>query len=156
MADTRNVFVSHIHEDETHIEKMKDLLSKRGFDVRDSSITSETPNQAKEADYIKRGIIAPKIDWASVVVVLISPNMRDSEFVDWEIEYAEREGKRIVGVWTYGGAESELPDTLREYADAVVAWNGERIQEAICGDTNELETGTGERRGPIDIRRYNC
>jgi hypothetical protein len=105
MADTRDVFVSHIHEDEAHIEKMKNLLHEHGFNVRDSSVTSETPNQAKDPDYIKHQILAPQINWASVVVVLISPGMRHSEYVDFEIEYAHRQDKRIVGVWTHGAAD---------------------------------------------------
>lgn len=156
MAETRNVFVSHIHEDETHIDKMKALLSEHGFDVRDASITSETPNAATNPDYIKNQILAPKIHWSSVVVVLISPNMRNSEYVDWEIEYAERSGKRIVGVWTYGGAESELPEALKDYADVVVAWNGKHIKEAICGDRNDSETSGGEPRKPLAIRQHGC
>ena len=38
MADEiRNVFISHIHEDDEGLAKLKDLLGKSGFVVRDAS-----------------------------------------------------------------------------------------------------------------------
>jgi hypothetical protein len=156
MADTRDVFVSHIHEDETHIETMKNLLDERGFQVRDSSITSETPNKAKNPDYIKHYILAPQVDWASVVVVLISPGMRHSEYVDFEIEYAHRHDKRIVGVWTHGAADSDVPEALEKYADAVVAWRGDAIKDAICGEKSNWETKDGTPRQRLAITRHGC
>jgi hypothetical protein len=126
-----NIFVSHIHEDDEHIESMKSLLRERGFDVRDSSINSTRPNEANDPDYIKSEILGPRIDWASTLVVLISPETHNSEWVAWEIEYAQQQGKRIVGVWTHGAAECDIPDALNEYADAVVGWQGDRVQGAF-------------------------
>jgi hypothetical protein len=151
-----NIFISHIHEDDEHIAAMKSLLSERGFDVRDSSITSERPNRAKDPDYIKNEILAPGIDWASTLVVLISPDTRDSEWVAWEIEYAQRHDKRIVGVWTHGAAECDIPDALDAYADAVVGWQADRIQGAICGDINDWEQSDGMKRRAREIVRYGC
>jgi hypothetical protein len=155
MAGT-NIFVSHIHEDDEHIESMKSLLRERGFDVRDSSIDSSNPNQAKDPDYIKSDILAPAIDWASTIVVLISPKTRNSEWVDWEIEYAQQHDKRIVGVWTHGAAECDIPDALEAYADAVVGWQVDRIQDAICGDINDWEQSDGSKRPVRDIARHGC
>ena len=156
MADTRNVFVSHIHEDEAHIEKLKTLLDGQNVAMRDSSITSQTPNKAKDPEYIKHRVIAPQIDWAGVVAVLVSPGMRDSAYVDFEIEYAQRQGKRIVGIWTHGAAESDVPDALEKYADTVVAWRGEAIKDAICGDRTGWEGSDGVPRAPLTITRYGC
>ena len=154
MADTRDVFVSHIHEDEQHIENMKSLLAEHGFNVRDSSITSETPNRAKDPDYIRQ-ILGRQIDWASVLVVLISPGMRHSQYVDFEIEYANKHDKRIVGVWTHGAADADvLPEALQKYADSVVAWRGEAIKEAICGERSGWETSDGAPRPPLAISRH--
>ena len=56
---------------------------------------------------------------AGTVVVLISPETRNSEWVDWEIEYAQQHDKRIVGIWTHGAAECDIPDALEKYADAM-------------------------------------
>lgn len=151
-----NIFIPHIHEDDEHIEPMKALLKERGFDVRDSSIDSSNPNNATDPDYIKQNILAPAIDWASVVVVLISPATCDSEWVNWEIEYAHEDDKRIVGVWTHGAAECDIPEALENYADAVVGWQADRIQGAICGDINDWEQSDGAKRPVRDITRYGC
>jgi MTH538 TIR-like domain (DUF1863) len=151
-----NIFVSHIFEDDEQIGGMKDLLSAHGFDVRDSSINDTRPNRANDPDYIKREILAPRIDWASTLVVLISPQTRDSEWVAWEIEYAQQAGKRIVGVWTHGAAECDVPDALDEYADAVVGWQADRIKDAICGDINDWEQSDGTKRPAREIARYGC
>jgi hypothetical protein len=154
--NTSNVFISHIHEDDEHIESMRSLLRERGFDIRDSSINSTRPNQARDPDYIKTEILAPRIDWSSTLVVLISTETRDSEWVSWEIEYAENRGKRIIGVWTHGAAECDIPDALDDYADAVVGWQADRIQGAICGDINDWEQSDGTKRPARQIARHGC
>lgn len=82
--------------------------------------------------------------------------MRDSEHVEWEIEYANKLGKRIVGVWAQNGTEDDHPDALKDYADAVVGWQAERIYEAIDGQINNWETSKGELRETQDINRHNC
>jgi len=154
MAD--NVFISHIHEDDNDLKMMKDLLQKNGFEIRDSSINSSKPNEASSDDYIKSGILAPRIQWAGSVVVLISPGTRESEWVNWEIEYAQREGKRIVGVWAHGAADCDIPEALDKFADAVVGWQADRIKDAICGKLNNWETSSGDIRPPREIARYSC
>lgn len=93
----------------------------------DSSINASRPNRAKDPDYIKHELLAPRIDWAGTVVVLISPETKDSEYVRWEIEYAARNDRRIVGVYTRGSADCDVPDGLEDYADAIVNWNGDAI-----------------------------
>src|SRR5690242_3086411 len=107
--EIRNVFISHIHEDDEGLPKLKELLAQRGFEIRDASITSEKPNEASDPDYIKAEILSPGIRWASTLIVYITPDTHDSEWVNWEIEYAQKMGKRIVGVWAHGASESNLP-----------------------------------------------
>lgn len=151
-----NIFISHIHEDDEHIEKMKSLLRGRGFDVHDSSIDSSNPNNAKSIDYIRRDILAPAIDWSSVMVVLMSPETCNSEHVDWEIRYAHEHDKRIIGVYTHGSSECAVPEAFADYGEAVVGWNGDRIVGAICGDVNEWENPDGSRVSARDIPRIRC
>ncbi len=124
--------------------------------MRDSSIDSSNPNRATKIDYIRSQILAPAIDWASVVVVLISPQTRNSEHVDWEIRYAQEHDKRIIGVYTHGAAESEIPEALADYAQAVVGWNGDRIVGAICGEISDWEMPDGRRMPERVIQRIRC
>ena len=136
-GETRNVFISHIHEDDEGLADLKDLASRHGMNLRDSSITKGKFNNASDPDYIKYEILGPHIRWASVLVVYVSPETKNHPWVDWEIEYAHKLGKRIVGVWERGARDCELPEPLKDYADAVVGWNGESIIDAISGDSDE-------------------
>lgn len=134
---------------------MKDLLARAGLDVRDSSIRSENPNNATSSDYIKAEILAPALDWASVLVVLVTPETRHSEWVDWEIRYAHEHNTRIVGVWDHGEAECELPGALEDYGDAVVGWSSDSIIDAINGD-DSWQDCHGVPRQRQAISHHNC
>lgn len=154
--DIKNVFISHIHEDDAGLGDLKKLLEKGGLTVRDSSINSSNPNDATNHDYIKSGILAPQIAWASTLLIYITPGTKDSEWVNWEIEYAEKCGKRIVGVYEHGANECDIPEALEKYADAVCGWHSDSIIDAILGQNNEWETPAGEPRAPRPIRRHRC
>lgn len=156
MTDTNRIFVSHIHEDDEHVTGMRELLKSKGKEVQVSAVDSTNPNNAKNEAYIKSDILAPKIDWCGVLVVLISPGTKDSTWVNWEIEYAQREGKRIVGVWTAGAAECDVPQALAEFADAVVGWQADRIEGAIDGTINNWTGSDGQPRDRQKIRQHGC
>jgi MTH538 TIR-like domain (DUF1863) len=152
----RNVFISHIHEDDHRLEPLRDLLKSAGMEVRDGSIHSDKPNNAKNPEYIKSSILTPRIEWASVLVVLITPDTRDSDWVAWEIESAERLGKRIVGVWDHGESQCDIPPALDLYADAIVGWQGDRVKDAIEGRINNREDQGGAILPPRAAKRYSC
>jgi len=153
--EVTNIFISHIHEDDDRLPALKELLSKRGYEVRDSSINSTKPNAAQSEDYIMREILKPRIDWAKVLVVLISPGTHESDWVNSEIDYAHEQGKRIVGVWDRGAQDADLPESLKNCADAMVGWHGERIIEALNGN-NEWDNSDGTVREKAIIPRHNC
>ena len=157
MADEiRNVFMSHVHEDDAALDRLKGLAAKQNLEVRDGSVSSDNPNRATNSDYIKSEILAPRIRWASVLVVLISPLTHTSPWVNWEIEYAQRLGKRIVGVWLRGAQNADLPDALEKYHDTLVGWNSERVVDAITGRHNEWVDSTGQPRPMREITRHDC
>ena len=155
--ELRNVFISHIHEDDAGLGDFKDLLAKSGMDVRDYSITSDKENNAKAKDYIRYEILAPRIDACRTMVVYLSPETKQSEWVNWEIDYAFRQGKTIVGVWERGSRGCDLPESLEECYHAIVGWNSENIIDAINGEY----TGAGNADGtpmnqPTPIERHSC
>lgn len=157
MADEiKNIFISHLHEDDAGLSELKDLLAKHGLEVRDASITSEKPNNAKDPEYIMRDILTPRIEWASVLVVYISPETKDSEWVNKEIECAHELGKRIVGVWEHGENECEVPEALDHYGDALVGWHGESIVDAITGKSGDWYDRGGGLRASRPIDRFKC
>jgi hypothetical protein len=142
---TKNVFISHYREDEENIIKMQDLLSSKGYILRNSSIDSSKENNASDEEYIK-SILRPRIEWAGTFICLIGPKTHSREWVNWEIEKAHKLGKRIVGVYINGASESDLPDKFNDYGTALVGWTAEKIIGAIEGEINNFENPDGTKR----------
>jgi hypothetical protein len=159
MADTKNVFISHVHEDDDLLPKLKDLIGRCGMVVRDGSINSDKPNDAQNEEYIKSGILAPRIQWASTLVVLITHDTAQSWWIDWEIQYAVGQGKNVVGVFAQGATDADIPEALQKCGDAaIVGWQGDRVIDAINGkirDWDDPQTGTPRSREWI-VKRYSC
>ncbi len=154
--EIKNIFISHIHENDDGLGKLKSLLSNHGMTIRDYSINSDNPNNAHSEDYIKSQILAPRIKQSSTLVVYISPETKDSKYVNWEIDYAQKQDKRIVGVWAHGENGCEVPEALNKYADAVVGWTGNHIIDAINGQIDGWQNPDGTDRAPRNIERYDC
>lgn len=148
MKKKKNVFISHFGKDEDHIKKLKTLLSKKGYTLRNSSIDSTKPNDAKNTEYIK-SLLRDGITWAGTTIVLIGPKTHTRWWVDYEIEQSNKEGNRIVGVYLQGETDSEVPDSFDKYADALVGWNSDRIIDAIEGRCNNFENPDGTPRESI-------
>lgn len=115
-----NIFVSHRHEDDALVGELKKLLARSGAEIRDSSITSENGNNAKNEEYIK-SLIRDRIEWAGKMIVIISPETHKHEWVEWEIEFARTfPDKRIIGVFAPGTTTDNLPEGLEDHADSIV------------------------------------
>lgn len=160
MSDKKNIFISHVHEDDDLLPKLKDLISKAGMEVRDGSINSDKPNAAQNEDYIKREVLAPRIQWASTLVVLITHDTAQSDWVNWEIKYAVEQGKNVVGVFAQGATDADIPDELRKHGDAaVVGWQSERVVDSISGKIRGWDDpATGNPRATPEwvVKRYSC
>ncbi len=155
--EIKNVFISHLHEDDAVLPELKTLLAGHGYEIRDASIDSSKPNEAQDEDYIKTKILAPRIQWAGVVIVLISPETHTSHYVNWEIEYAAKQGKKIVGVFVRGGMESDIPEALEVYGDGdACGWSGQSVIEAIQGYPKPWVNDEGDIRPEQPIQRYKC
>ena len=154
--EKKNIFISHIHEDDSKLANLKELLTKNGITVRDYSINSDKPNQAKNENYIKSKILTPRIEQCGTFVVYISRDTKDSKYVNWEIEHAHKIGKRIVGVWERGEKGCEIPKNLEDYYDALVGWTGDNIVKAIKGNASINENPDGSARPAVYIKRHPC
>lgn len=156
MADNskrRHVFISHHHADDAEVDKLTDLLSRHGNDIRNSSIRAKPANQARLdrgeiRDETIRRLLRMKISWASTVVVLVGENTHARPWVEWEIQEAHRQGKRTVGVFIRGGTDANKPAALEQYASSIVGWNSESIVDAIEGTENSFELPDGTARPP--------
>lgn len=157
----RHLFISHHHKDDTEVSKLTALLSKSGYDVRNSSIRVKPENQKRldqnrVSDEVIRRLLRMKISWASTVVVLIGKETHSRPWVNWEINKANEQGKRIVGIYARGGTEADIPKSLEKYGSAIVNWNTDSIMRAIDGE-NSFTTPDGSNRvGPNTSRSVIC
>lgn len=120
-----------------------------------SSIDSTKSNDAHNEEYVK-SLLRPRIEWAGTLICLIGDKTATREWVNWEVEYAAKEGKNIVGVFLHGASESDIPESITEHADSIVSWNGDKIIDAIEGNNN-FEKPDGSPRSPItNIPRTEC
>lgn len=150
----RHVFISHHHADDNKVDQLTDLLNKTGSDVRNSSVRMKPANrrrmeEGRVKDETIRRLLRMKISWASTVVVLIGKDTHTRPWVDWEITQAAKQGKRIVGVYAYGGTDAEKPAALERYGSAVVAWNTNSIIDAIEGTSNQFQNSDGTTREAV-------
>jgi formylglycine-generating enzyme required for sulfatase activity len=92
---TGHVFISYEHEDQAYTRKLRDSLRQRGFEVwMDEHLES--------GDRWLRTIEQAVRDSAAVVVVM-TPEAKDSEWVEAEILLAQDEGKPIFPLLLRGG-----------------------------------------------------
>ena len=155
-SNRRHVFISHHHADDVTVDKLTSLLTRSGHDIRNSSIRAKPANQRR----LDQGLVKPevirrllrrKISWASTVVVLVGKETHLRPWVNWEIEQANKQGKRIVGVYERGGTAADIPSPLQKYASSIVGWGSERIMAAIDGTANPFENPDSSIRQPLYI-----
>lgn len=157
----RHLFISHHHKDDAQVSNLTKLLSARGYDVRNSSVRMNPDNQKRMAenkvsDKVIERILRMKISWAGTTVVLIGKDTHKRPWVNWEIDKANEQGKRIVGVYLHGGTEADIPPSLEKYGDAIVKWNTDSIMGAIDGN-NTFQTPDGSPRpAPNTGGSSNC
>ncbi|RYE52843.1 MAG: TIR domain-containing protein [Sphingobacteriales bacterium] len=157
----RHLFISHHHQDDAEVTKLTNLLAKRGDDIRNSSVRMKPENQRRMdekrvSDEVIKRILRIKISWASTVVVLIGKDTHTRPWVNWEIDKANEQGKRIVGVYARGGTEADVPPSLEKYASAIVGWNTDSITAAIDGRNDFQNPDGSDRLPPNSQDPINC
>ncbi len=157
----RHLFISHHHEDDSEVSKLTSLMAVRGYDIRNSSVRMKPENQRRMdekrvSDKVIERILRMKISWASTVVVLIGKDTHQRSWVNWEIEKANQQGKRIVGVFVRGGTEADIPPSLEKYGSAIVNWNTDSIMSAIDGDNTFKNSDGNTRQAPNASGSVNC
>lgn len=164
MADEskrRHLFISHHHQDDKQVSSLSNLLAAKGYDIRNSSVRMKPENQRRMdekrvSDKVIERILRMKISWASTVVVLIGKDTHSRPWVNWEIQKAHEQGKRIVGVYARGGTESDIPSNLEKYASSIVAWNSDSVISAIDGQNN-FQNPDGNSRPAVNTGgSVNC
>ncbi|WP_313190931.1 TIR domain-containing protein [Sphingobacterium sp.] len=157
----RHLFISHHHKDDGEVSKLTNLMLGKGYDVRNSSVRMKPENQRRMdekrvSDKVIERVLRMKISWAGTIVVLIGKDTHSRKWVNWEIDKAHQQGKRIIGVFVRGGTEANIPPSLEKYGSAIVNWNSDSIINAIDGVNNFENPDGSTRDAPNSGGSVNC
>jgi hypothetical protein len=162
MNTTKNIFISHHHKDDKSVSDFTNLLAGKNYNIRNSSIRVNEKNKERlDKKLVPRKtierLLSMKMRWAGTAVVLIGSQTHSREWVNWEIEQAAKQGKRILGVFMHGGKDANIPENLEKYGDGLVGWNSEKIIAGLEGEDVGWCTSTGESRPPVtNVKRVVC
>ena len=162
---SNNVFICHHSADVPKLRDLLDNLRSKGYDVRSSSLQEDKDNKvvhkgkhvadATVARYIRRAI-----KWAGTFIVLIGEHTHERAWVNYEIQNAHFQGKKIIGVYKYGCAQTaELPEAYKRYGTSPVGWNSmDKLAGMIQGNVvpPELPDGTPTTKSIYPMIYIEC
>lgn len=129
----RRIFISHAFE---HVADYAGLLGRfdaHGYEVHNHSIPFWNPVDAQGRELAE--VIDRKIRGCDAVLVLVTPGIHKSTWIQYEMQLAQFYGKRVIGVWRHGEKGSvPIPGLLDEQLYRMVGWNGPALMRAIEGD----------------------
>jgi MTH538 TIR-like domain (DUF1863) len=161
MNKSKNVFISHYHKDDEHVQRLKSRFLEKGYQLKNSSIdsTKHKPRNKKPSDAVVKRLLRLRINWAGAFICLIGDRTHTREWVDYEIKKAREKGKKIIGVYTHGAKGADLPDELNVNASLLFGWNSiGKIIDAIENNTPyDWENPDGTKRKSIyHVKTVSC
>lgn len=162
---SNDVFICHHSADVPKLRDLLDNLRSKGYDVRSSSLQEDKDNKvvhkgkhvadATVARYIRRAI-----KWAGTFIVLIGEHTHERAWVNYEIRNAHFQGKKIIGVYKYGCAQTaELPEAYKRYGTSPIGWNSmDKLAGMIQGNVvpPELPDGTPTTKSIYPMIYIEC
>ncbi len=157
----KNIFISHHHKDDASVDGLTDMLSGKGYKLRNSSIRVKPDNQERldkkqVSDRTIERLLRMKMRWAGQVVVVIGKETHNRPWVNWEIQAAHKLGKPIIGVYENGlKGQVEIPENLKKYATSIVGWRSDPIISALEGKS-QFQNPDGTLSPKIGGRNIVC
>ena len=154
MNKSKNVFISHYHKDDEHLQRLKNRFSEKGFMLKNSSIDSTKPDRGRLSTKNIEKLLKLRIRWAGVFICLIGDNTHTRPWVNHEIKQAALMGKHIIGIYAHGSMQNAyLPENFEKYGGQRFGWNS--VDKMI----NAIETGDRyaweDSDGKISTQNYN-
>ena len=124
---TYSVFICHDWEYSDEYDRVCEFLDTApNFRWRNLSVPEHDP---LDTDDMLEKNLRDQIRPADVLLVLAGMYTARSTWMDWELAFARRIGKPIIGVKPWGNVQ--LPVVVQRSADEIVAWNTAAIVGAI-------------------------
>ncbi len=124
---TYSVFICHDWEYGDDYYRICEFLDNApNFSWENHSVPEHDPLDTN--DMLQKNL-RDQIRPADVMVVLAGMYSARSGWMDWEMEFARRIGKSIIGIKPWGNVQ--LPLVVQNNADEIVGWNTDSIVGAI-------------------------
>lgn len=147
-----NVFISHYGKDDDKVQRLKERFAEKNYNVRNYSVDSTKHTEKKRpSDKVIERFLRKQISWSGSLICLIGEKTHTRKWVDYEIEAAHKQGKKIIGIYTHGNNETaELPANLKKYGGSVLGWNSlDRLIDIINGQEQTNESPDSTQRAPL-------
>jgi hypothetical protein len=125
-ARIRNVFISFHAEDEEQVDLLREQAKNKKFDIEFRDYSVKEPFDEKWKSQCRE-----KISQTSMLIVMIGPKTAQREAVNWEINEAYRQGKKVIGVRIYRNKNDPVPKQLRDHNAPILKWNLKDIQRKL-------------------------
>ena len=124
---TYSIFICHDWEYSEEYYRICEFLNDaRNFAWRDLSVPEHDP---LDTDEMLKKNLRDQIRPADVMLVLAGMYTARSQWMDWEMAFARRIGKAIIGVRPWGNVQ--LPVIVQNNAHEIIGWNTDSIVGAI-------------------------
>ena len=123
---TYRLFISHAwHRSEHYSRVVFWLRSTPNFRWENLSVPEHDPIYGSDLEYELRNQMRP----ADAFVILAGMYANHSYWIDFELSFARRIGRPIIGVRPWGA--ERLPIAIQNAARKIVGWNGNSIVSAV-------------------------
>jgi hypothetical protein len=123
---TYHVFISHAWHRSTDYDRIVQFLDDApNFRWANLSVPKHDPMYGSDLNYEVRNQMRP----ADAFVIIAGMYAAHSGWIDFELAFARRIGRPIIGVWRRGS--QRMPLAIERTAVEVVGWNGASIVRAI-------------------------
>jgi hypothetical protein len=160
MNKSKNVFISHYHKDDEHLQRLKNRFLEKGYQLKNSSIDSTKPDRGRLSPKNIEKLLRYRIRWAGTFICLIGDRTHTRPWVNYEIEQAVRMGKQIIGVYAHGSMQNAyLPENFEKYGGQTFGWNSvDKMVDAIeTGKRYDWEDSDGNTRQAIrNLKTVSC
>ena len=154
-----NVFISHSSKNAEEVKSLIERLKEKGHEVRNSSIEKDEYRDYKVKDETIKRDLRDGIKWAGTCILLIGKDTLKSPWVDYELEYARKQGKRVVGIYVYGLAyKVDLHDEIKKSIFSLIGWSSvDKLGEILDGNYHPMENPDSSPAKPFfEMKPIRC
>ena len=158
-SKTKNIFISHYHKDDKHVQQLKKRLKDAGYNIRNSSVDStKYKNTKPSTKYIQRHL-SRCIRWSGTFICLIGEKTHSRPWVNFEIKQANKYGKKVVGIYKHGCNNNvQLPKEYKKNGGPTIGWNSlDKLKDVLDGKIFPQESPDSTSSNPLFvITRIDC